>query len=456
MNYLNLAHEAWLSGGRMRENRQRCKRFAYGRQWDEPMRSPDGRIMTEGDYAALNGQRPMSNNLIRQMVKNLIGYFRSSDDYKLPADDGLSPQAIIDNQLDELDSRLLEEFLISGCAIQRVTVEKRLGGTGVWVDNVSPDRFFVNPHTDPRGGDIEVVGMLHDMGRHEMMARFGGKKLSADELWHLYGIDQGGSLSETDFYTPQPGKCRVIEVWTLEARSATRCFDPETRRLFMVGRSEAQALKGISSMRKAKGLQALRTNDCRTLRWHCRYYAPSGVLLDEMDSPYRHQLHPYAVKLYPLTDGEVHSCVEDVIDQQRYVNRLVTLMDHILSVSAKGVLLYPLDAKPDDMTWDEIAETWSDCRGILPYRIPLYGNAMPQQIMSPGGSAGASELLKLQMDMFKQISGVHGPLQGQMSGSAMSASLFDAQTRNARVALHDIFETFQSFRRSRNRLMATA
>ncbi len=35
------------------------------------------------------------------------------------------------NQLDELDARMLEEFLISGCAIQRVVYEKRFEGTDV-------------------------------------------------------------------------------------------------------------------------------------------------------------------------------------------------------------------------------------------------------------------------------------------------------------------------------------
>ncbi len=52
----------------------------------------------------------------------------------------------------------LEEFLISGCAIQRVTYERRRGGLARWVDIVSPARFFINSVTDLRGDDVEILG----------------------------------------------------------------------------------------------------------------------------------------------------------------------------------------------------------------------------------------------------------------------------------------------------------
>lgn len=84
--------------------------------------------------------------------------------------------------------------------------------------------------------------------------------------------------------------------------------------------------------------------------WHCRWFSPMGDLLTEYESPFGHKEHPFVMKFYPLTDGEVHSLVEDVIDQQKYVNRLITLVDHILSASAKGVLLFPENAVPDGFT----------------------------------------------------------------------------------------------------------
>ncbi len=61
------------------------------------------------------------------------------------------------------------------------------------------------------------------------------------------------------------------------------------------------------------------------------------------------------MRLYPMVDGEVaQHVVETVIDQQKFVNRLVGLLDEILGASAKGAVLYPVDQLPDGMTWKEL------------------------------------------------------------------------------------------------------
>ncbi len=39
---------------------------------------------------------------------------------------------------------------------------------------------------------------------------------------------------------------------------------------------------------------------------------------------------------YPMIDGEIHSFVEDIIDQQHNINWLMTLNDRMLSQAAKG------------------------------------------------------------------------------------------------------------------------
>jgi len=49
--------------------------------------------------------------------------------------------------------------------------------------------------------------------------------------------------------------------------------------------------------------------------------SPFGDILDEGEIPYEHKSHPYVFKAYPFIDGEIHSFVSDVIDQQRYTNR---------------------------------------------------------------------------------------------------------------------------------------
>lgn len=465
MTYLDSAYQAWMRMAPLREARRRCKRFAYGRQWGDPAPGKEGR--TEGEQAVEAGHTPLTNNMIRQLVKCVIGTFRE----RLPA----SAKADY-NQIGELDARMLEEFLISGCAIQRVSHQKRPGGAGVWVDNVSPDCFFVNDFRDPRGTDIRLVGMLHAMTRGELLMRFGaderalrtirrgwGKDLTGDtgfaplSAMSMLGQSESDGAADTpvSFFEAPPGRLRVIEVWTLESMPVLRCHDPLSAEAFLCPAGEAADLRRLNARRSKAGAAPVRSVPSATLRWHCRWLSPTGVEIAHYTSPYAHCSHPFAVKFYPLIDGEVHSLVEDIIDQQRHINRLITLIDHILSVSAKGALLFPTEAKPADMSWSEIAERWARCGAVIPFDSRRTG-CSPTQIVTAGENTTAFQLLDLNMRLFQQISGVSDALQGRLPSPNTSAALYDSQIRSATTALRDLLDTFDSFRQARDRLMKSA
>lgn len=427
---LRQAYRAWSAAADLRERRKRYKRYTYGDQWSDLVRDRHGHIVTEGDMLVDSGKRPMINNLIRQLVKTIVGRYRTR-----AADDGLYQGSLASrNKLAELDSRLLEEFLISGTAVQRVTREERFGSEGVWVDNVDMRRFFVNRFKDPRGWDINLVGQLHDFTFPEAAIRFAGKsRKRAAQLRKLFAaIDGGGSFAaeavgqpggDADFFCPdEPGLCRVVEIWTLDSREGTDDAAPDRLAL--------------------------------DLGWHCRWMAPDGTLLAEYESPYKHRQHPYAVKFYPLTDGEVHSFVEDVIDQQRAVNRLIVLIDKIMATSAKGVLLFPADQMVESMSWDQVTERWAQADGVIP--ITGRGEHLPQQVMTNPGASGAYQFLQLQMKLFDDIAGVGDALLGRTSTTARGAEMLDAQLRNATIALADIFDTFVGFVQERTAKAAAA
>ncbi len=460
MNSLDSALDAWRAGAAFRRRRSRYKDYTYGRQWSDMTVDARGLPVTEAEQAENTGFRPMSNNLIRQLVKCVIGNFRMS----LREADPAMVAAAVDgetaarNALTEIDCRMLEEFLISGCAVQRVVMERRMAGQGVWVDNVSPADFFVNRFTDPRGLDIELIGMLHSMSLREVLMRFAPRGgAAAARISRIYGpaADRGyfagfGDTSDGHFFEAPSGRCRVIEVWTLESRDMFRCHDTATGAFFMARGADGARLRSESERRDREGEPQLLTRRAATLRWHCRFLSPSGDVLDDYDSPYRHGLHPFAVKFYPLIDGEVHSLVEDIIDQQRCVNRLITLIDHIMSVSAKGALLMPVGSLAPGMTAADVGRLWAQCGSIIPYN-PAKGE--PRQLVASGDNAGAYQLLDLQMRMFQEISGVSGALQGHLAGGNTSAAMYDAQVRNSAVAILDLMQSFNAFRTARNSLI---
>ena len=462
-NILNLALEAWRGGAELRRRRLRYKQYTYGNQWADIITTPHGKVMSEGDYARKSGMRPLTNNMIRQLVKCVIGNFRSSlrDDADTAAAlCAVDTEIATRNNLTELDCRMLEEFLISGCAIQRVVSERRMAGAGTWIDNISPDRFFINRFCDPRGLDIELTGMLHDLSLREMLLRFGGgDKARTDRIAAIYaeiasrGTDTPiGDGVATEFFTAPDGRCRVIEIWTLESRNIVKCHDPETAEYYILPADSITAVTTANQSRATAGKRAITTRPRTTMRWHCRFMTPTGEVLQEYDSPYPHGMHPFVIKFYPLTDGEVHSFVEDIIDQQRYINRLITLIDHIMSVSAKGVLLFPIDQKPDCYTWEEIGRLWAHCNSIIPYERGRC-DGEPKLVIASGESAGAYQLLNLQMQLFQQISGVSGALQGHLSSNNTSAALYDSQVRTSAIAILDILDSYNAFRLQRNRLV---
>lgn len=488
---LTAAHEAWLAGASLRDSRRRFKDFTYGRQWGDLMTLPNGITLTEGQYAANTGRIPQTNNLIRQLVKSVIGRFRyeertaraydadgtdsatgvhaSSGDR--PADPIAAERSL--NSLAELDARSLEEFLISGCAVQRVVCERRPGARmpRVYVDIVSPARFFVNRFTDPRGWDIELAGMLHDMSRAEVMMRFGSTPERREAIKRAYSsgpctsVTPTGCAEDVSFSEAPAGRCRVIEVWTLEARDVLRCHDPADGSYFLAEAFTEHAASGdaiptapriaaLNSRRAAAGRPALEARHETTLRWRCRWFAPDGTLLLSHDSPYAHGTHPFVVKYFPMTDGEVHSFVEDVIDQQRHINRLITMIDHIMGHSAKGVLLFPTSIKLPDMTWEEVVREWTKVNGVIPYLA--HTGDKPSQIVSNGADAGAHRMLELEMKLLEQVSGVNSALRGEVATGRDGAELFKSRVEASAISLLDLFGAFRAFQADRDAKVAAS
>ena len=119
-----------------------------------------------------NGRLPITNNLIRQLVKSIVGRYRYI--VSEGAERGVWSLLKSENKSDsrcisEIDARGLEEFLISGSVIQRLG-EKREELPRV--ENISPERMFFDSFADTSSGKSRFVGMLHDMPLSAVLRRF--------------------------------------------------------------------------------------------------------------------------------------------------------------------------------------------------------------------------------------------------------------------------------------------
>ena len=481
---LQMAYRAWDELQTHRENRIRNRNYTFGRQWNDPITLSDGRTITEEQYLKEQGKVPLKNNLIRQLVKNIVGQFRSMKTQPVCIARDRKEQSLGEvlsntieyvhqhNRVWELDGRTLEEFVISGSCAHKITYETRNGRRDVWIDEVTPSRLFFNQMNDVRHTDCNLIGELHDMPIADLISRYAkGNRKRAVALRQIYSDVRDYQFEQRyrtlsneptdniDFYTPTDNNlCRVIEVWHNESRERVRCHDTLDGTIYKAEITSLEKIEEENTRRikeaKAQGISKdqvplISTEWFIDKVWYYRHLSPLGHLLEEGETPYWHGSHPYIIKLYPLMDGEVHSLVEDVIDQQRYINRMITMLDFIMGSSAKGVLLFPEDQIPEGMTIDELAEEWTRYNGIIMYR-PRPGSPSPQQVSINATNVGAYDMLSMQMRMFDNISGVHGAIQGKSAPSGTPYALYVQQMQNSSLNLVDLFESFKCFRVDRD------
>ena len=474
------AQHYWNQMEDFRKDRERNKRYTYGFQWDDKI-CVDGETMTEEEYIKRQGNVPLKNNLIRRLVKSVLGVYRSQskeptctardrDEQKL----GETMSTILQcnmqlNRMTEVYARTMEELLISGFIVHRKSYGWRNGKEDCWTDYVQPNNFFIdNNMRDFRGWDVSVLGEIHDISFGQLCEQFASspedyrrlrdiyKWAAKKEYIASYAERFGYSrLENYDFlFTSEPGRCRVIEVWRKEQKPRYRCHDYQNGDIFKIDVKDYQkCVVAVNDerieMAKSVGMPEEEVPLIKATwfiddYWYFYYLSPFGDILKEGETPYEHDSHPYVFKAYPFIDGEIHSFVSDVIDQQRYTNRLITLYDWIMRASAKGVLMMPDDCLPDGVSIDDIAEGWAEFNGVIVYK-PSKSGRVPEQVANNSTNIGITELLNIQLKFFEDISGVTGALQGKPGFSGESAVHFQQQTQNATTTLLDLLECFSGF-----------
>ncbi len=476
------AQQHWANMNAFRQERERCKRYTYGDQWGDKI-VVNGKTMTEADYLKDQGKVPLAQNIIRRVVRNMVGVYigqvkeptciaRDRDEQRI----GEVMTTVLKynmelNKMTELYNIGIEEFLVGGLVVHRKSFGWRNDRYDCWTDNVSPERFFVDASArDIRGWDVGIVGEICDMSIAEVLSTFAKAPGDHDRLRSIYRMASDKSyMSQVcesygnkrhsggviDFLMPNnPAKCRVIYVWRKEYKPRYYCHDYHTGEVFKVDEEDYEELvelenaqrleRGVSAGVPIEKIRLIEAEWRIDSYWYYYVLTPFGDILKEGESPYWHKEHPYVFRGYPFLDGEVHSFVSDIIDQQRYVNRLIMLQDMIVMSSAKGVLLVPEECIPDNMDIRDFADEWTKFNGVIAIKCKP-GMPLPQQISGNATNIGIADLLSMQLKLFEDISGVNGALQGKPGYSGMSASLYAQQTQNATTSLLGVLEAFSSF-----------
>ena len=482
---LEIYRQHWEGLRPFRKVRERASKYFNGDQWHETIENKFGETVREDEYIASQGKLPLKQNLIKSTIRSLEGQFRADTSKSVVVsrtpEKGKESEMLSNalqysltsvNNAKELDARLLEEFLISGLPIQRISWEfvPELKRKDALIRNINPNAiFFNNDIEDIRGTDIRVIGRLMDLTLDELVVYFGTTKARTTKLKEIYRwvpdeyLNQLGITAERqylkDFYFPYDiSKCRVIEVWEKRLITQMEVHDWMDGRKFYTDWDQKQ-LDAANDFRISKyaevGVQAsdvplLEGTPENVQKWYYCYYSPYGHILKEGETPFEHGSHPFVITPYPLLDSNIQGIATDLIDSQRQINRLLILQDMILSSSVKNTLIVDSNSMRGQ-SLEDIAESYKEIGGVIALDLKRGEGQPPVELKGAIGNMGISEMIQIYIRMLQDVSGVNPAMQGQQAQSGTSGKLYDAQINQSTLNSKDIMDTFTGlFRRNRN------
>lgn len=485
--------QAWNNLEAVRMTRDRAKRYCYGDQWGDTVRVYKNGYyydMTEREYLKRKGSVPLSNNVMVSILNTLVGMYAKQGTEPVCFARTRSSQSLSDmmsatmqcnwqnTQMEDLLKHALEDYLIGGVMVCRETYEDRTQEIeDSWTDYIEPNYVFWEGGSDPRHLDLSLIGVLHDESVNDLYKKFAREEygLSIDDLNRIFDIDPDNSqtegtmhndtndLSNISFDIPsrRGHYVRVIEAWTTETKYRYQCYDPiatnESDAYFRIECDDKVLIAELNAKnverKKQYDLMGVPPEDRAYITakkvadkyWYYTFMAPDGTVLCRGETPYDFKSHPFSVKFYPYVNGEIHPFMGNVIDQQRYINRLIIMNDMAIRSSAKGVWLIPTQVL-DGMTPEEFAEQATEFDGMIFYTPKAtLPNSRPDIITSNAVNLGTNELLQMELNLMREVSNVSGALQGKTPTAGTSASRYAQESQNASTSLYSILKDMESF-----------
>lgn len=473
----------WDAMDYLRKEHSRNLRYKNGDQWSDTVPDPDHphRTIREDALISRSGKVPLKHNYIQQYIRNIHGqllssptqtvvYARSRDNQPLGEMLTNALQACHQlNRIRKIDINVVEELCLTGIACAKVrygywSTKNRTDGK---IDLVNINRLFFNADIeDPRLTDIRRIGELHDYTFDDLVRNFATCREDVQALREIYGIchdhtklenlyeNHASRLQNLNFlYTNDLGKYRVIEVWERLGRWVLYIHDYADGTEEIYTELTMQEVEAINASRIEQGMAAGIAPDTVKLiyareqyeyYWRVKYLTPNGYCIKETESPYAHEEHPYVLAAMPVIDGRFKAVLSDVIDIQRYINRLLTLLDFIIGASAKGLLMVPQECIPDDMDIQDFAREYVKTNGVILIKKGAY-DKLPKQISMNGTNIGAWEMFAQEMNIMQQISGLNGAVQGQVPRANTPSSLYAQQAQNSMMNFVVLFENYNMF-----------
>jgi hypothetical protein len=480
---LKRAEDAWMSLDKVRKKRERNIRYVFHDQWSDWVRDEEGNWVRESERVARRtGGVALQNNHLIKIIHSLTGLYAKQSTQpvcfaKRPDCDEASDM-ITDavqtswqrNQEADIMLSWMEDLLCGGLAIDLEQYTTINGEEDVYSLYIEPGHFFYeSAGIDPRHWDVSLIGHFEDFTLGQLAARLAKSKYDYKQLEYIYEpylTRQGNDFRSTQITDKlksnswdgaQEGMCRVYHIWTQEHKLRYRCKDimDFTQPLYRIeeeqlplveAENEARLMQALANGIPADEVPLIEYSPIFDTYWHYQALAPDGRILEEYDNPYEHKSHPYVFKAYEMVHGDIIPFISSVIDQQRYINRLITLFDVVIQASAKGVTMIPKSCVPRSMSEEEFARSIREVGGFLFYDDKDGRNPnKPEIVVSNTNMTGITEMLQLQLSFIPEITSVSDALQGKTPSGNVAASRYAMETQNSTTSISALLQKFNTF-----------
>lgn len=492
LDLLKRCEQAWNNKDDVRRTRERILNYVYGDQWGDIIEYKDGMI-TERKFIQMKGNVPLQNNIMIGIQNTVVGLYAKQGTEPLCFARTRDAQSLSDmmsatlqgnwqdTKMPDVLKNAFEDYLDGGVAISRETYEERDGLKDSWTDFVNPNFAFWESGTDVRMTDLRLIGVLHDVAPGEMYRKFCNAQYGwtvkqindiyniADNEYHRYyrngGLQQNDKekLDNICFDSPaDESLCRLIEVWTKESKTRYQCYDPiatnsddaeyrvEVKDIWHVDEENRLRMQQAAEVGMPEDEIPLITYELiEDEYWYYTFMAPDGTVIASGETPYDSKSHPFTINLFPYVNGMVCPFMGNIIDQQRYINRLIIMHDMAARSAAKGLTIFPIESIPEGYTRQDIANEFTEYDGLLFFETNrINPNLRPEIITSSAVQIGTQELLQMQLNLARDITNVSGAIQGKTPSAGTSAQRYAQETQNATTSLFTLLHDFTSFTES--------
>nr|DAU43202.1 MAG TPA: portal protein [Caudoviricetes sp.] len=483
LQLLTRAENAWQALYDLRKRRERNINYCFIDQWSDWVYDEKGKLVRESSrIAKRTGGVALQNNHLIKIVHSLSGLYskQSTEPVCFARSPNCDEKADVmtnalqanwqNNMMPDLLVSEMEEMLYGGMSVVMEEWTTINGVEDAYTFVIEPSHFyFESAGIDPLHRDVELIGHFEDYSLGALAARFARSKYDYKQLEYIYAPyiahqqsilpngQQTDKLKDPYWEVSDRDMCRVYHVWTKEHKLRYRCkdimdFDQPLYRIepeqlsLVTAENEARLAQAVAAGMAHEDVPLIEYTPVFDTYWHYQALAPGGLILEEYDSPYEHGSHPYTFKIYEYINGDVIPYMSPVIDQQRYINRLVTLFDIVIQASAKGITMIPKSCVPNNMTEAEFARSIRETGNFIFYD-DKEGRSMnkPEVVVSNTNMTGITDMLQLQLGFIPDITSVSEALQGKTAKSGTSASRYALESQNSTTSVSALLLKFGSF-----------